>query len=100
MLQHLTDRDSLIDIAVEHQPNKIDTGLTHDVRYAQVVIHNLIDAVERVFLVDDGVEQDPQSPDILFFAAVGLSGEDFRRGVIYSLVRNLVPSTKKRKNYQ
>src|SRR5215470_9847336 len=62
MFQHLTNRDSLIDIAVEHQPYKIDAGFTHDVRYAQVVIHDLVDAVEGIFLVEDSVEQDSQSP--------------------------------------
>jgi hypothetical protein len=46
------------------------------------MIHNLIDAVEWVFLVNDCVEQDAKGPDVLFFAAVGMAGEDFRGCVI------------------
>jgi hypothetical protein len=38
------------------------------------VIHNLVDRVEWVFFVDDGVKEDAEGPDILFFAAVGFAG--------------------------
>jgi hypothetical protein len=46
------------------------------------MVHDLVDAVEGVFLVYDCVEQDAEGPDVLLFAAVGGPGEDFRGGVI------------------
>jgi hypothetical protein len=48
------------------------------------VIHDLVDGVEWVLLVDDGVEQDTEGPDILLFAAVRQAAEDFGGGVIYA----------------
>jgi hypothetical protein len=38
------------------------------------MVHNLVDRVEGVFFVDDGVEKNAKSPDVLFFTTVGLSG--------------------------
>jgi hypothetical protein len=83
MLQHLRNADALIDVAVQHSPHQIDARLAHDVRYAQVVVHDLVDAVERVFLVDNCVQQDAQRPHVLFFSAVGFAGENFGSGVVY-----------------
>jgi hypothetical protein len=84
VIQHLANRNPLIDIPIQHQPNQIDALFAHDIRHAQVVIHNLIDTVEGVLFVDDSVEQDAKSPDVLLLAAVGLAGEDFRGSVICS----------------
>lgn len=58
MLEHGLDTDTAIDIAVEHFPDQVDTVLAHDVGDAEVVVHDLVDGVEGVLLVDDGVEQD------------------------------------------
>lgn len=74
MLQYFTDSYPLIDIPIEHQSDEIDTRIAHNIRNAQVMIHNLVDAVERVLLVDDCVEEDAQGPDVLLLAAVGLTG--------------------------
>ena len=74
MLQYLSDGNSLVDIPIQHQPHQIDTGIAHDVGNSEIVIHNLIDGVEGVFFVDDRVEEDAKSPDILFFTSVGLAG--------------------------
>ena len=46
------------------------------------MIEDLVDVVEWVFLVDDGVQQDAEGPDVLLCAAVGFSLEDFGGGVI------------------
>jgi hypothetical protein len=48
------------------------------------VIHDLVDRVEWVLLVDNGVEQDTEGPDVLLFATVGQATEDFGGGVIYT----------------
>lgn len=74
MFQHLADGDSLIDVAIEHQSHKIDTGVAHNIRDSEIVIHNLVDGVEGIFFVDDGVEKNTKSPDVLFFTSVGLAG--------------------------
>jgi hypothetical protein len=47
------------------------------------MVHDLVDAIEGVFLVYDCVEQDTQGPDVLLFATVGGAGEDFGGGVIW-----------------
>lgn len=41
------------------------------------MVHDFVNRVKGVFLVDNGVEQDAERPDILFFAAVGGAAEDF-----------------------
>ena len=56
MLQHLLNGNPFRDIAIEHLADEVDARLAHDVRHAQVAVHDLVDAVEGVFLVDDGVQ--------------------------------------------
>lgn len=46
------------------------------------MIQYFVYTVERVFFVDEGVEEDAERPDVLFFASVGLALEDFGGGVI------------------
>ena len=70
MLKHGLDANAPLNIAIEHLADKVNTLLTHYIRDSKVVVHNLVDGVERVLFVDDGVEQDAESPDVLFFAAV------------------------------
>lgn len=82
MLEHGLDTDTAVDVAVEHLPDQVDTVLAHDVGDAEVVVHDLVDGVEGVLLVDDGVEQDAEGPDVLLFAAVWGAAEDFGSCVI------------------
>jgi hypothetical protein len=56
MLQDLTDRNSLLDIAIQHETYKIDAFFAHDPGYSEVMVHDFVYAVERVLFVDDGVE--------------------------------------------
>lgn len=83
MGQNLLYRQPLRDIAVEHLANQVDALVADDVGNAQVAVHDLVDAVEGVLLIDDGVQQDTEGPDVLFLAAVGLAGENFGGGVIW-----------------
>lgn len=90
VLQNLGDIVSLFDVAIQHATDEVDTLITDRVRHTQVAIHDLIDAVERVFLVDDGVEQDAESPYVLLFAIIRFAGKDFRCGVVWGcLVRRM-----------
>lgn len=82
MFHHLRDSQPLIDIAIQHRSDQLDALLAHDPRHAQLVVHDLVDAVKGVFLVDEGVEEDSQGPDVLFLAAVGFALQDFGGGVV------------------
>lgn len=55
MLQHLLNRHPLCDIPIQHLADEIDARLAHHIRHAQIAVHDLIDAVEGVFFVYDGV---------------------------------------------
>jgi hypothetical protein len=74
MLQDLSNSNPLINIPIQHQSHKINASIAHNIRYSEIMIHNLVDRIERVFFVDDGVEEDTEGPYILFFASVGLTG--------------------------
>ena len=77
MIQDVLDADAALDVAIEHLTDQVDAVLAHDVRDAQVVVHDLVDAVERVLLVDDGIQQDTERPDVLLFTSVGQAPKDF-----------------------
>ena len=82
MLLDLGNGISLIDFTVQHRLDKINRALAHDPGDAKLMIDDLVDAVERVFFVDEGVEQDPQRPDVLLFAAVWDTTQNFGCGII------------------
>lgn len=84
MLHGLRNRQSALDISIQHRLDQIDIALAHDPRDAELVIQDLVDAVEGVFLVDESVEEDAEGPDVLLFAAIGFSLENFWGCVIYS----------------
>lgn len=74
MIQHLLDSSSRAHVPVQHLPDQIDTRLAHHIWDSEIAIHDLVDTVEGVLLVDDRVEKDAESPDILLFAVVWLAG--------------------------
>jgi 5-methylcytosine-specific restriction endonuclease McrBC regulatory subunit McrC len=82
VLQDLVDIVALLDITIQHVPDQVDTIVTDGIRHTQVAVHDLVYAVEGVLLVDDGVQQDTQRPDILFLATVGFPGQDLGGGVV------------------
>ncbi len=82
MPQHPLNSQPLPNIAIQHAPDKINALVADGVRHAQVAVHDLVDGVEGVLLVDDGVQQDAERPDVLLLAAVGAAREDFGGGVI------------------
>lgn len=85
VLEHLGDGQTVVDIAVQHLADQIDAGFGEGKEGdAQGLIEDFVDVVEWVLLVDDRVQQDTQSPDILFLAAVGFALEDLGGCVIYS----------------
>lgn len=84
VLQNLGDGDASLDIAIEHQANQVQILFGHDIRYSQVVVHDLINAIEGILLVHNGVEKDSESPDVLLFAAIRLTGKNLWSSVICS----------------
>ena len=82
MLEYRLDPDSPLDVSIQHLPDQINTVLAHDIRYPQIVVHDLVYTIEWVLLVDNRVKQDAKSPDILLFAAVRGTTEDFGGSVI------------------
>lgn len=70
-------------IPLQHASHKRNTLLADHVRHAQLMVQDLVDAVERIFLVEDRVEQDAEGPDVLRGAGVGVRGEDFGGCVVF-----------------
>lgn len=65
-------------------PHQVDALFAHHPWHAQVMVHDLVDGVEGVLFVNDGVEQDAESPDILLFTAIGFASKNFRSSVIWN----------------
>lgn len=82
VVHYLCNREALVDVPIEHRLDQIDRRLTQNPRYSKLVIHNLVDAVERIFFVHEGIEQDAKSPNILFFSTVGFSLQYFWSSVV------------------
>ena len=55
MLEDIRNADSALDVTVQHLANQIKTVFAHDIWYAQVVVHNFVNTVEGVLLVDNGI---------------------------------------------
>ena len=70
MLLDLRDGEPLLHITIQHRLYELYRRLRHDPRDPELMVQDLVDAVEGVFLVDEGVEEDSQRPDVLFFASV------------------------------
>lgn len=74
MAKYFSNGDALVDISIEHQPHQVDAGITHNIRYSEIMVHDLVDRVEGIFFVNYGIEKNTKCPDILLFASVGLAG--------------------------
>lgn len=70
MLHNALDGNPAIHLAIEHRSDKVNAILAHHIRYSKISVHDFVDAVERVFLVDDGVKENTERPDVLLFAAI------------------------------
>jgi hypothetical protein len=86
MLENLVDVVSLRQIPVKHLADKVDALVADRVRYPQVAIHDLVDAVEGILLVYNSIEENAEGPHILLLASVWLSGKNFGGCVV--LIQN------------
>lgn len=82
MLQHLVDVEAARDVAVQHAADQVDALFTHGKGDTQVAIHDLVDAVEGVLLVDDGVQKNAKCPDVLLCTTIWLASKNFRSSII------------------
>lgn len=55
MVYHLVDVVAVFNIAVQHAADEIDTLIAHSEWNSQIPVHNLVDAVERILLVNNRV---------------------------------------------
>tara|TARA_R110002060_G_scaffold34431_2_gene45306 strand:- start:497 stop:721 length:225 start_codon:yes stop_codon:yes gene_type:complete len=73
MLKYFVDGNSRFHISVKHCANEVNAIFAHDVWNPKIAVHDFVDTVERILLVDNGVEKNAKCPDILLLATVGLS---------------------------
>lgn len=74
MIHHFANSQAVVNVSIEHLSNKVDALFRErQVRDPKGMVQNLVNIVERVFLVDDRVEKDAQGPDILLLAPVRLT---------------------------
>ena len=83
MVHDAANADALLDVALEHPAHEVDAHFADDKWHAQVAVHDLVDVVEGILLVEDGVEQDAEGPEVLLAPVVRGAGQDFRRCVIW-----------------
>lgn len=58
VVQHLVDVVALFNVAVKHVPDEVNALFANRVWHTQIAVHNLVNAVEGVFLVNNRVEKD------------------------------------------
>lgn len=57
MLEDFGDGQSVVDVAVQHLADQVDAGFGEgEEGNAEWVVEDLVDVVERVLLIDNGVE--------------------------------------------
>jgi hypothetical protein len=83
MLHNFRDRQAVVNIPIKHLSDQINAFLRERQEwYPERMVQDLIDVVEWVFFVDDGVEKDTESPNILLLASVRLALQYFRGGIV------------------
>lgn len=87
MLNNFRDRKPIVDIAIQHFANEINAVFgERQKRDAQRVVKDFVNVVERVFFIDNRVQEDAQCPDVLFLAAVRLALENLWGCIIWNLL--------------
>lgn len=82
VVQNLVDVVALFHVAIKHMADKINALVTNRVRYTQVAVHDLVNAVEGILLVYNRVEKNAQCPYVLLLSAIWLSSKHFGSGVV------------------
>lgn len=83
VLNNFRDRKPIVDISIQHLANEVDAVFRErQKRDAQRVVKDFVNVVERVFFIDDCVQEDSKCPHVLLLAAVRLALEHLRGCVI------------------
>lgn len=83
MFNDLGNGQPFIHVPIEHFANQIDTVLRErQKRYPQWMVHDFVDIIKGVFLIDHRVQKNSKSPDVLLFTSVWSALKNFRSGVV------------------
>jgi hypothetical protein len=86
MLPNAVNLYPLLDLAIQHLLDQVETSILLAVegreRHPQRVVQDLVNVVEGVLFVHNGVEQNPKSPHILLFPAIRFALKHLGRRVI------------------
>lgn len=79
MFHDFGDGISTINVTIEHLLDQIDAILGEwQIWNPQGMVENFIDVVEWVLLVNNSVQENTKSPNILLFSSIRLALKDFR----------------------
>lgn len=71
MSEHFGNGESVVNVAIEHRADEVNAIFRERKEgNAEGVVKDLIDVVERVLFVDNGVKKNAESPDVLFLASI------------------------------
>lgn len=71
VVKHFSNGKSVVNVAIEHGADEVNAVLRKRKEGdAEWVVKDLVDVVEGILFVDDRVEENTQSPDILFLATI------------------------------
>lgn len=71
MFKHFSDGESVVNVAIEHRADEVNAIFRERKEGdAEGVVKDLIDVVERVLFVDNGIKENAESPDVLFLAPI------------------------------
>lgn len=82
MIYNAFDVDSRVDIAIKHFADQVNAIFAHYIRNAELAVHNLVNAVEWILFVDDGIEENTKCPYILFLTTIRFASKDFGSSII------------------
>jgi hypothetical protein len=83
VFKHFGDSEAVVDVAIEHCSNEVNACFRERKEgYAEWVVEDFVDVVERILLIDNRIKENSQGPDVLFFASVRPALENFGGGVV------------------
>ena len=71
MSKHFSNGESVVNVAIEHRADEVNAIFRERKEgNAEGVVKDLIDVVERVLFVDNGIKENAESPDVLFLTPI------------------------------
>ena len=83
MFHNVDNRNASLKVSIQHLANQIYALLRKwEIGDTKRVVEYLIDIVEWILLVDDGVQKNAECPNVLFFASIWSSLKNLGCSVI------------------